>query len=125
METYNVYKHPTRGLVAVKVGFSWPALFFPFLWMAVKKLRWQAVAWFVAYRMMLFLLASIEEETDLSKKHGVVLIFLAGLFVLRLVPAFKGNSWREKNLSKRGYEKLTSVQATNPDAAIAQAAESA
>ena len=27
MKTFNVYKHPTQGIEAVKVGFSWPAFF--------------------------------------------------------------------------------------------------
>lgn len=30
MKTYDIYKHPTRGIEIVKIGFSWPAFFFGF-----------------------------------------------------------------------------------------------
>lgn len=125
MKTFNVYKHPTQGIEAVKVGFSWPAFFFGFFWMLVKKLWGLAGAWFAAY----VVLSLIEKVTDQSGEGGaqalVYLLLAAAYFALWLVPAFKGNKWREENLSKRGYEKLTSVQAETPDAAVAQAAKSA
>ena len=38
IKTFNVYHHPMYGFEAVKVGFSWPALFFGILWMMYKKL---------------------------------------------------------------------------------------
>ncbi|MBP8812264.1 MAG: DUF2628 domain-containing protein [Laribacter sp.] len=125
MKTFNIYKHPTQGIEAIKVGFSWPAFFFGFFWMLVKKLWGLAGAWFAAY--VIFFL--IEKVTDQSGEGGaqaiIYLLLAAGYFALWLVPAFKGNKWREENLSKRGYEQLTSVQAETPDAAVAQAAKSA
>lgn len=123
MKTFSVYKHPIQGIEAVKVGFSWPAFFFGFFWMLVKKLWGLAGAWFVAY----VVLSLIETVTDQSGEGGtqalVYLILIAGYFALWLVPAFKGNKWREENLLKRGYEILTTVQAETPDAAVAQAAK--
>lgn len=125
MKTFNVYKHPTQGIQAVKVGFSWPAFFFGFVWMLVKKLWGLAGAWFAAY----IVLSLIENVTDQAGKGGaqalVYLILAAGYFTLWLVPAFKGNSWREQNLSKRGYEQVSTVQSETPDAAVAQAARPA
>ena len=125
MKTFNVYKHPTQGIEAVKVGFSWPAFFFGIIWMLVKKLWGLAGACFVAY----IVLSLIEKVTDQSGEGGaqalVYLILAAGYFTLWLVPAFKGNKWREENLTKRGYEQLTTVQAETPDAAVAQAAKPA
>lgn len=124
MKTFNVYKHPTRGIEAVKIGFSWPAFFFGIIWMLVKKLWGLAGVWFAAY----VALSLIEQVTDQSSEGGaqalVYLIIAAGYFTLWLFPAFKGNKWREENLSKRGYEQLTTVQAETPDAAVAQAAKS-
>ncbi|MCG9056141.1 DUF2628 domain-containing protein [Laribacter hongkongensis] len=123
MKTFNVYKHPTQGIEAIKVGFSWPAFFFGFFWMLVKKLWGLAGTWFAAY----VIFSLIEKVTDQSGVGGaqalVYLLLAAGYFALWLVPAFKGNKWREANLSKRGYEQLTSVQAETPDAAVAQAAK--
>ena len=91
MRTFNVYKHPTQGIEAVKVGFSWPALFFSFFWMLVKKLWALAVAWFGAYIVLLL----IETATDQSGEGGaqalVYLILSAGYFTIWLAPAFKLN----------------------------------
>ena len=38
MKTFKVYEHEIYGYEAVKQGFSWPALFFGFIWALVKKL---------------------------------------------------------------------------------------
>ena len=123
MKTFNVYKHPTQGIEAVKVGISWPAFCFGFFWMLVKKLWGLAGAWFAAY----IVLSLVEKVTDQSGEGGaqglVYLILAVGYVALWLVPAFKGNKWREENLSKRGYEQLTTVQAETSDAAVAQAAK--
>lgn len=122
METFNVYKHPTQGIEAVKVGFSWPAFFFGFFWLPAKKLWGLTGAWFAAYIVLLLIMGQ-SGEGDLPA--ALSYLILAGYFALWLVPAFKGNKWREENLSKRGYEKLATVQAEFPDAAVAQVAKPA
>ncbi|MEM0111894.1 MAG: DUF2628 domain-containing protein, partial [Candidatus Parvarchaeota archaeon] len=38
MKTYNIYKHPLGDIKAVKVGWSWPAFFFTWIWAFVKGL---------------------------------------------------------------------------------------
>jgi hypothetical protein len=43
---------------------------------------------------------------------------------LAIIPAFKGNEWRIKNLTKRGFEFMDSVSAETPDAAITQVLKS-
>ena len=125
MKTFNVYKHPTQGFDAVKVGFSWPAFFFGIIWMLIKKLWGFAGLWFAAYVVC----SLIEKVTDQSQEGGaqalVYFVLAAAYFALWLVPAFKGNKWREENLSKRGYELLGAVQAETPDAAVSQSAKQA
>lgn len=125
MKTFNIYKHPIQGIEAVKVGFSWPAFFFGIIWMLIKKLWGIAGVWFAAYMVCVI----IEKATDQAGEGGaqaIVYLFPAvGYLTLWLLPAFKGNQWRETNLSKRGYEKTATVQAETPDAATAQAATSA
>ena len=37
MSTFRIYQHPTQGYAAVKVGFSWPALLFNWIWMFSKQ----------------------------------------------------------------------------------------
>jgi len=116
VKVYKVYKHPSLGAEAVKVGFSWPAAFLNVIWMLAKKLWTLAGLWVLAY----IVLAIIQDAALKLHSTGGILIILAGNLALGLIPAFKGNEWRIKNLTKRGYEFVDTVQAATPDAAIAQ-----
>lgn len=120
MKVYRVYKHPSLGAEAVKVGFSWPAAFFNLIWMLAKKLWTLAGLWVLAY----IVLSIIQDAAFKSHSTGAILIVLGGHLALALIPAFKGNEWRIKNLTNRGYEFLDSAQAATPDAAIAQVLKS-
>lgn len=120
MKVYKVYKHPSLGAEAVKVGFSWPAAFLNFIWMLAKKLWMLAGLWVLAY----IVLAIIQDAALKSHSTSAILIVLAGHLALALIPAFKGNEWRIKNLTNRGYEFMDSAQAATPDAAIAQVLKS-
>jgi hypothetical protein len=123
MKTFNVYRHPIQGLEAVKVGFSWPATLVGPIWMLVKKLWGLFGLWLAMY------IASslVEAVTDKSEPTGaqalVYLLLAAGYFALVLIPGFKGNKWRERNLSRRGFEMLGTVEAETPDAAISRLAK--
>ena len=121
MKTFNIYKHPTQGIQAVKVGFSWPALFFGILWLLSKKLWSFSGIWVATYFFLTITERATEHFAGSQAKAFLYLILAACYFAVWLVPAFKGNSWREHNLFKRGYEKIESIQSKNPDAAIAQA----
>ncbi len=87
MKTFNLYRHPTQGFEAVKVGFSWPAFFFTILWMLVKRLWGLAALWFVANVVC----CSVGKVTDQAQASGtqalVYLALTAAYFVLGLVPA--------------------------------------
>ena len=115
MKVYKVYKHPSLGAEAVKVGFSWPAAFFIVFWMLAKKLWTMAGLWALAY----IVLTIIQDTAIKSGGAGVILIVLNAHLALALIPAFKGNEWRVKHLTKRGFEFVDSVPAETPDAAIA------
>jgi len=116
VKIYKVYKHPSFGVEAVKVGFSWPAAFFVFIWMLAKKLWKLAGLWVLAY----IVLTVIQDAAIKADSASGILIVLAGHLALALLPGLKGNEWRIKNLTKRGFEFVNSVQAETPDAAIAQ-----
>lgn len=120
MKQFNVFKSPTRGMEAVKVGFSWPALFFGVIWMLLKKLWGVAALWMT----VCIAFALIEEVTDRSEaslvQASVYFFLAAGYFALWLIPAFKGNKWREQNLTKRGFELVSTVEAETTEGAIAQ-----
>jgi len=88
--------------------------------MLAKKLWTLAGLWVLAY----IVLARIQNAALKSLSTGGIIIVLAGHLVLGLVPAFKGNEWRMRNLTKRGYEFVDSARAETPDAAIAQVGKS-
>jgi len=123
LKTFNVYRHPIQGLEVVKVGFSWPAASAGPIWMLAKNLWGLSGLWVAMY----FALSLVETVTDTSEPSGaqvlVYLLLVAGYFTLGLVPGFKGNKWREKNLVRRGFEILGTVQAETPEAAISQVAK--
>jgi hypothetical protein len=124
MKTFNVYRHPIQGLEAVKVGFSWPAASAGPIWMLVKQLWGWSALWIGLYVS----LSLVETDTDTSELGGtqalVYLHLVAGYVALSLMPGFKGNQWREKNLVRRGFEMFGTVQAETPEAAISQMATS-
>lgn len=107
----------------MKVGFSWPAASAGPIWMLAKNLWGLSGLWVAMY----FALSLVETVTDTSEPSGaqvlVYLLLVAGYFTLGLVPGFKGNKWREKNLVRRGFEILGTVQAETPEAAISQVAK--
>lgn len=122
MKTFNVYRHPDQGFEAVKVGFSWPALSAGLIWMLAKQL-WGLSALWIALYVSLSLVESGAGESESGGSQTLVYLHLvAGYFVLSLLPGFKGNEWREKNLVKRGFELRGTVQAETPEAAISQMA---
>lgn len=121
MRTFRVYKHATEGFEAVKVGFSWPALFFGVLWMLVSSLWLFAVSWVVMVVALRIIEALVLRYPPSLAQALAALVIAACFFALWLVPAFKGNKWRDKKLSKQGYQCIATIQAKNPAAATKQA----
>ena len=116
MKNYNVYKHPAFGIQAVKTGFSWPALCLGIFWMLAKKLWGIAGLW-----SLLFLLLNIIGAYALEINSAFPYVVLAGgNIAFLLLPGFKGNEWLAKNLGKRGFVYLGSIQAESPEAAAAR-----
>ena len=125
MKHFKVYQHPTTGYEAVKVGFSWPAFFFSWIWMLVKKLWGFAGLWFVLYLVLSIIEVATDEAGSEPGLQGIMYLLLAGgYFALALVPGFKGNEWRGNNLRKKGFEMIQKVEAETPEAATASVAKS-
>lgn len=119
MKTFNIYTHSSLPAEAVKVGFSWPAFFFGVIWMAVKNL-WSHAAGYLAVYVGLYFFENLIKETGRGMVAVVLLLLIAaGYFALWLVPAFKGNAWREANLVNRNFTFKEAIQADSPEAALA------
>jgi hypothetical protein len=122
MKTFKVYKHPARGLEAVKAGFSWPGFIFGIFWMLLKKLWAIAILWFGLYFVCNLVSTVAGQSQESGAQTLVYLLLAAGYVALNLIPGFKGNEWRGANLTKRGFVLVGTVQTDTPDAAIAQVA---
>ena len=117
-KTFDVFKHPRRGYVAVKRGFSWPAFFFTFIWAFIKQLWWPGLALFLVLSVLQLLIDQLDATSaitlPLRPAHALPFLQLAvGIFV-----GYKGNEWRRNTLRRRGYELVGRVSADTPAAAV-------
>ena len=114
---YAVYRHPVQGDVAVKLGFSWPALCGDFFWMFSKALYFHAALWLTCWMVVIALCWML--------LSGPLPVLLWGVWVaalgIKLLPGLRGNLWVEDALYRRGYARLGEVQAASPEAALLQA----
>lgn len=125
MSTVKIYKHPTKGEESVKIGFSWPAFLFTIIWMLIKRLWGIAAIWvlcvFIWSGLVVFMtypqFAAFRERAKQQQsgvtvtavgepRPGSSIVTIGGWLALLLVPGFKGNRWRERNLVKRGFREL-------------------
>ncbi len=119
MKTFKVYRHPVEGLKAVKVGFSWPALFFGVIWMLAKRLWGLAAIWIALYSICGIIEVITLRSGINPLLQGIIYLILFGVYTgLWLVPGFKGNKWRERYLERRGYELIKTVKAGSPEEAL-------
>lgn len=116
MKTFDVYNHPTLGYQAVKQGFSWPAFCFTAIWAFVKRM------WGLGLAIIGIYLIFVLIEAAFDNQGGVLLVLLVEVAFYILI-GFKANDWRRRFLQKRGFEKLRTVQAETPDAAIGSVAK--
>jgi Flp pilus assembly pilin Flp len=114
MKTFKIFEHPQRGREVVKVGFSWPALFFGILWMLFKGLWKFAGMWSAILLIMMFVENAVKTGVyDPQLKFILEYAVLAGYIAIMLIPAFKGNEWREKKMIDKGYLLKDTVKATS------------
>jgi hypothetical protein len=119
MKTFDVYKHPTLGYQAVKQGFGWPALFFSVIWAFVKNM------WGLGFAFLgvIIALAFVEKVLEQAGSKGGVLVMILAQLAFYIIVGVKGNDWRRSNLQKRGFEKLCTIRAETPEAAIGEVAK--
>lgn len=105
MNQYSILQHPTRGLEAVKNGWSWPAFLFTWIWAFVKRLY--VIGWIALLAVMVLSSVPIPEA------------WLVGNLIISIALGAKGNELRVKRLRDSGYEEVATVEARTPDAALA------
>jgi hypothetical protein len=121
MNSYQVYKHKTKKMKAVKSGFAWLAIPLNLSWFISRGL-WKV---FFSYILIILFFAGVDYEiygelgflnfSTASDLHWLWLIIQIIIFIL---PGFKGNEWTANNLQRKGYEFAYSVQSNNKKTAI-------
>ena len=111
MKTFKVFKHPTLGYRAVKVGFSWPGFLFSVIWLLIKKFGGHALIVISS----IILLTLIEMFFDNTQTSVMVLLLEFGVYIFVGVNC---NEWRVTNLQERGFKLIDTLQADTCNAAI-------
>ncbi|MDR3498170.1 MAG: DUF2628 domain-containing protein [Parvibaculum sp.] len=86
-----------EGLVFVKEGFAWPALFVPLLWLLFARL-WLAA---LAFAIVALALAAAAETLGLGPNAAIVLSL-----ALQFLLACEANDIRRWTLARRGYAEI-------------------
>jgi hypothetical protein len=110
MKEFKIYVNPQGVKEAVKQGWSWPGFFFVAIWALVKKMWALGGIVFGAF----FVLGMIAGENS-----GMDLLLTLAQFGVAVAFGMNGNKWRESSLQRRGYDYTRTVQASNPEGAIA------
>jgi hypothetical protein len=114
-----LYVNPQGTSEAVKQGWSWPGFFFNIIWALIKKM------WVLGGVLLFVSIAigvvegTIEASSGKEAASGLNVLTSILNIVVSVVFGVNGNKWREKNLLSRGYEYQDTVEAQNPEAAIA------
>jgi len=119
MKTYKIFVNPQGTSEAVKQGWSWPGFFFNFIWALVKKMWVLGVVLMILSIALGFVEGTVEGSSGKETASGISAFTSILNLVIAVVFGVKGNKWREKNLISRGYKYQDTVDAQNPEAAIA------
>ena len=115
MKQFNIYENPSEMKEAVKQGWSWPGFSFNWIWCFVKKMPGLGSGLIGAFFGMGILSVILEE----SGAYGLSILIDIALFGISIWVGINGNEKRQENLMSRGYELKSTVNASNPEGAIA------
>ena len=112
MKTYRVYESPIRGKKLIKDGWSWFAFLLPFIWALVNRL-WG--------RFFLLLTLNVIAGVFINMTKWDPLALAFGISIGVVVPiqfALEGYKWKGRELLKRGFENIVSVNAESKEGAM-------
>lgn len=118
MKTFTVHRHQSANPVAIKQGFSWPALVFGVFWLVYKKL-WKWLGLYIGTITILSVASALPTAPDaLIAANLIVNLAVTGMWV---VAAIRGNDWYRQSLDSRGFTLTARVSARSKDDALARA----
>lgn len=119
MKTYKIYSSPQGQNDAVKQGWSWPGFFFSIIWALIKKMWVLGFSLLVLFLVLGFIEGAIEVSSGEDAALGMAAITGFLNLIIAIIFGINGNKWREKKLISRGFDYKDTVNANNPEAAVA------
>ena len=104
--SYNIYVRNNEHKI-VKKGFSWPALFFNWIWFYFKGMIMLGLLFSILpliFDIMYVNFTPLYIVSDLD-----ILLSIASISII-LIPGFCGNQWWEDHLMNTGWQYFSSVQ---------------
>lgn len=114
MKPFRVFKESSGNAEAVKAGWSWPAALFSISWAPFKGLWTIGIGGLVATAALGYGVAVATDASTAASIMNLVLTILGVLF------GFKGNTWRESRLLRRGFVMVGTVTAPGEKDALAR-----
>jgi hypothetical protein len=113
LSNYTVYEHVSdfEEPEAIKVGFSWPAFFFTWIWAFVKRLPKHGVALLGIFIAITAIESALPSDGLVGEFSGLI------WFAFSLVAGAYGNKWREADLANRDFEPVDRLEARSPSEA--------
>ena len=140
VQPFRVYKHPVYGFKAVKLGWSWPAFLFDWIWAFSNKLWFLGSGILAAILVIHFVTAyNIPEDCrygfvflsrSLNYNEGCagtyfLAAYLEGVFLIALKfgVGVIGNREKQIKVATRGFKPVGDVSANSEDHAVGEVSE--
>jgi hypothetical protein len=121
MKYYKIFENEVGLREAVKLGWSWPASLFTFIWAFMKRL-YLAGAIVLGCVIVVGLMSWKADELfgmgDTSAR-ALDRLCESARWIITVLIGVNGNEWRERNLLQRGYIFRGVVTADSPSEALA------
>ena len=119
MKDFNIYTKKSKQPISVKIGWSWPAFFFNFIWLITKRL-WLL---FLMSGALMILVQTVVSDNMGGNGEDYFFVLIVG-FVICLILASNGNQIFQDKLIRKGYKFTAKVIAKNKTLAAIQYKES-
>ncbi len=107
---FEIFTKPSVSAVAVKRGFSWPGLFFNWIWAFSRGL------WFHGAVLLAINLAILFLRWKFLATEPILVTPLC--LIVAVITGVRGNLWRSRKLELEGYEFVGLVEAGSPGTAL-------
>lgn len=110
---YRVYEHPLLPKRIVRIGLCWPALLVGPAYLIYRRLWVPLSIWIVFSLVVGYLASQMSDALEADTAYGICLL------IASIILWIDSNDFWEKDLTRRGYRVMKSLQARSMDEALA------